>query len=218
MYRNRNPQPPAGGGMQALRGNLSQQQGRSEMGKYSGPDARPAGNPGEETGFKSLKAMLTQKQPQGQMPPAPEQGGPPAQPAGPTPNDMAMNRANEHARFMGRPPASGTDALRQQMAPETRMAQEDAARAAYQSAPPQQAPMERYPQPVVEPLGYTPQPVEQLQRPMPPAPMPPAPQQAPVPVQQQAPQQAPIPVQPPPLYPEYPQQQVVEQLRYRPNQ
>jgi len=113
MYRNpqaqMGQQPQGGGGMGALRDMRgANQQGRSEMSRYSGPDARPA-NPPQQSGTENLREMLTQQQPRqqmqdpvdqmGQMPP--QQGQMPPQ-QGPQPNSMAMQRANEHARFMGR--------------------------------------------------------------------------------------------------------------------
>ena len=84
-----------------------QQQGRSEMNRYSGPDARPAGDPGQEQGggAQNIRAMLTRKPPQQVQPPQlpPQQGMPPAPAPGPVAQPAPM------------PPAPGPGPVAQPM-------------------------------------------------------------------------------------------------------
>jgi len=104
-----------GGGQRALRSNMGQQAGREQMSRYSGPEARPAGElrDQQKTGADSLRSMLTQPQQQQQPPrPMPSQQQPPR--PMPAPNPAARQNANPNARF-NRPPTNGREALRGQM-------------------------------------------------------------------------------------------------------
>lgn len=86
MYRRQaSTQAPQQAQSAFQRAPANNQQGRPEMARYSGPDARPAGDPGGG-GAQNIRAMLTQQ---------------------PAPNQQAMAHANPNARFQqpGQPPA-----------------------------------------------------------------------------------------------------------------
>ncbi len=92
-YRNPPPiQPnnrPTGGQGALRRMSMGNTQGRNQMSRYSGPDARPAGESRQRSGADNIRAMLTQ--------------GPNRQ----QPNAQAFQNANPNASFMRQPPSQG---------------------------------------------------------------------------------------------------------------
>ena len=88
---------PSLGGQSALRVMTSTpQQGRNQMARYTGPDARPANPAARTSGVDNIRALLTQKR---------EQLNPQVPQGQPAPNQMAYQHANPNAAFQpGQPP------------------------------------------------------------------------------------------------------------------
>jgi len=108
MYRRNNPSMPAQASPRTQaafqRSPRANQQGRNEMAQYSGPDARPAGDPGQAPGggAENLRSMLTQ-QPQPVQPPPSTQPPPPV-PQAPLP--VAQPGPIQPAPYQPKPPGT----------------------------------------------------------------------------------------------------------------